>query len=148
MAVENIKRSALVAYSAEQMYRLVDDIESYPQFVPYCKSAEELSRNDEIVSARLEVAKSGIAKSFATKNTLTVGQCISMELLDGPFKYLKGDWRFTPLADNACKIELDLSFEFSSKLASVAFTSIFNQLIQSMVAAFTDRAAQVYGKPQ
>lgn len=143
--MENIKRSALVPYSAEQMYRLVDDIESYPAFVPYCKKATELERTTDSVSAELEVAKSGIAKSFATKNQLQPNQCISMELLDGPFKYLKGDWQFIPLSDNACKIELDLSFEFSSKLASIAFTSIFNQLIQSMVAAFTERAQQVYG---
>lgn len=143
--MENIKRSALVPYSAEKMYQLVDDIERYPEFVPYCKKAIELSREDASVSAELEVAKSGIAKSFSTRNTLVPGKLISMELIDGPFKYLKGDWRFTPLSESACKIELDLSFEFSNKLASIAFTSIFNQLIQSMVAAFTERAEQVYG---
>jgi len=143
--MENIRRSALVPYSVEQMYRLVDDIERYPEFVPYCKKATELSRNSNSVSAELEVSKSGIAKSFSTRNSLVSGELISMELIDGPFKYLKGDWRFTPLSDSACKIELDLSFEFSNKLASLAFTSIFNQLIQSMVAAFTDRANQVYG---
>ena len=143
--MENIKRSALVPYSAEQMYRLVDDIERYPDFVPYCKKATELERTQDSVSAELEVAKSGIAKSFSTKNHLQLNQKISMELLDGPFKYLKGDWLFIPLSDTACKIELDLAFEFSNRLASLAFTSIFNQLIQSMVAAFTERAEQIYG---
>lgn len=143
--MENIKRSALVNYSTEQMFALVDDIESYPAFVPHCKSASIISRNEKLVCAQLEVAKSGIAKSFSTRNTLNKPNTITMELLDGPFKYLKGEWLFIPLSENACKIELDLSFEFSNKLASFAFASIFTHLIQSMVSAFIDRAQIIYG---
>ena len=143
--METIKRSALIPYSAEQMFRLVDDIEQYPNFVPYCKSSQIISREDTSVCAKLEVAKSGIAKSFTTRNTLTQNETIKMELVDGPFKHLCGEWRFIPLAEDACKIELELEFEFSNKLASMAFASIFNQLIQSMVSAFTQRAEKVYG---
>lgn len=143
--MEKITRSALVPYSAEKMFRLVDDIEQYPDFVPYCKSSQVLSREGATVCAKLEVAKSGIAKSFTTRNTLTPSEEIKMELVDGPFKQLCGEWRFIPLAEDACKIELELEFEFSNKLASMAFASIFNQLIQSMVSAFTQRAEKVYG---
>ncbi len=144
--MEKINRSALVPYSAEQMYRLVDDVEKYPAFVPYCKKAEILQRDDNSVCAQLEVAKSGIAKAFSTRNTLIPFQTIRMELLDGPFKHLSGDWRFIPLAEKACKIELNLEFEFSNKLASMAFAGIFSQLVQSMVSAFTQRAVEVYGE--
>ncbi len=128
------------------MYKLVDDINSYPQFVPHCKSAQVISRDKNVVCATLEVSKSGIAKSFSTKNFLKADSTIEMTLIDGPFKTLQGTWTFTPLSEDACKIELNLSFEFKNKLASMAFASIFNQLIQSMVAAFTSRAETVYGK--
>ena len=143
--MKTINRSALVHFSAEQMYRLVDDIENYPEFVPNCRKAKILERDENHVSAQLEVAKSGIAKSFSTKNTLTPFDTIHMQLLDGPFKHLSGQWHFKPLADNACKVELHIEFEFNNKLASIAFAKIFNQLIQSMVSAFTDRAQKVYG---
>ncbi|TQV87226.1 type II toxin-antitoxin system RatA family toxin [Aliikangiella coralliicola] len=127
------------------MYQLVDDIEKYPEFVPYCKKSQIHSRSEAKVSATLEVAKSGIAKSFTTQNLLTPHQCIEMTLVDGPFKHLKGGWHFTPLSEEACKIELNLEFEFANKLASFAFANIFNQLVQSMVTAFTERAEKIYG---
>jgi ribosome-associated toxin RatA of RatAB toxin-antitoxin module len=142
--VERIKRSALIAYSAEQMYRLVDDIERYSEFVPFCKESTIIERNNDVVSAKLLVSKSGIAKSFSTTNTLVPYQSIHMELLNGPFKYLSGDWYFKALSEDACKIELDLEYEFSNKLASIAFSKIFNQLVQSMVTAFTERAQSIY----
>lgn len=143
--MEKIHRSALVMHTAQQMYRLVDDIENYAQFVPNCKSASIISRDETTVSAKLEVSKSGIAKSFSTKNSLTPHSSIKMNLLDGPFRHLTGEWIFTPLSDEACKIELYIEFEFSNKLASVAFRKIFSQLIQSMVTAFTDRAKAIHG---
>jgi len=143
--VERIKRSALVPYSVQQMYQLVDDIEKYPEFVPYCKKAEIIQRAPLEVSATLEISKSGIAKSFSTKNTLRPHEHIQMQLLNGPFKYLRGGWHFKALSENACKIELDLEYEFSHRLASIAFAKLFNQLVQSMVGAFTERAEKVYG---
>ena len=143
--MQQIFRSALVPYSAQQMYRLIDDIDSYPQFVPYCQSTKIIERSEQQVVAELVVAKSGFAKSFTTKNTLSPPNAIRMDLVDGPFKHLSGDWKLTALSDVACKIELDIQFEFSNKLASLAFSSMFNQLVQSMVTAFTERATQVYG---
>ncbi|MDH5433717.1 MAG: type II toxin-antitoxin system RatA family toxin [Gammaproteobacteria bacterium] len=142
--MEHIKRHALVNYSAEQMYNLVNDIERYAQFLPYCSKAAITEQSEGYLSATLEVAKSGITKSFSTRNQLFPFERIHMELLDGPFTYLKGDWIFTALNDQACKIELNLTFEFSSKLTSMAFSGIFKKLVNKMVAAFTDRAEQIY----
>lgn len=143
--MEKIKRSALVHFSAQQMYQLVNNVAEYPHFVPYCKQAEIISQHGNTLEARVEVAKSGIAKSFSTRNQLTPFSQIEMTLIDGPFTELTGAWNFTPLSDDACKIELNLSYEFSHKLASLAFAKIFHQLTESMVSAFIDRANQIYG---
>lgn len=142
--MEQISRSALVNFSAEQMFNLVDDIESYQLFVPFCQESTVLERNNIDVIAKLLVAKSGIAKSFTTKNTLNKPHSIKMILVDGPFSHLEGGWQFKPLSETACKIELNLEFEFSNRLASFAFSKIFNLLIDSMVKAFTERAEKVY----
>ncbi len=142
--MNNICRSALVNFSAQQMYDLVDDIQSYHSFVPFCQESSIIERTDEQVIATLLVAKSGIAKSFTTKNNLTAPHSISMELVDGPFSHLSGGWKFTALSERACKIELNLSFEFSNKLTTFAFSKIFNLLIESMVSAFTERAKKIY----
>ena len=144
--MSKISRSALVNFSAAQMYDLVDDIESYQSFVPFCKSSKVLARTELAVTAELLVAKSGIAKSFSTRNLLSRPDSIEMSLLKGPFSHLNGGWTFTKLADNACKIELNLEFEFSNKLATFAFAKIFNLLVESMVSAFTKRAREVYGE--
>lgn len=143
--MEQINRSALVPFSAVKMYQLVDDIENYPEFVPHCQRASIILRKQDEVSATLAVAKGGIVRSFSTKNKLTPHRHIHMQLIDGPFKSLQGNWRFLPLTQDACKIELNLEFEFSNKLASIAFSGVFKQLIQSMISAFTDRAQNIYG---
>jgi len=144
--MERICRSALVNYSAQQMFDLVDDIDSYHQFVPHCESSKVIERNGQQVTGELKVAKSGIAKSFTTQNTLEAPHTIKMELVDGPFSHLSGYWYFKSLSPEACKIELDLSFEFSNKLATVLFAKIFSQLVESMVKAFTERAEKIYAK--
>lgn len=142
--MQNICRSALVPFSAKQMYQLVDDIDNYNNFVPYCQTACVLERNPERVTAKLEVAKSGLAKSFTTVNTLRPYEFIGMELIDGPFSHLSGGWRFKALSETACKIELDLNFEFSNKLTTLAFSKVFHKLVQSMVSAFTTQAEKIY----
>lgn len=144
--MQKIKRSALLPFSAEEIYRLVDDIEKYPDFLPYCRSSEILDRSADTVSAKIEVAKGNIAKSFSTENQLLPYSKIQMNLIDGPFKYLRGCWCFKTLSDSACKIELDLEFEFSNRLTSIAFSSIFNQLAEKMVSAFSERANEIYAK--
>ena len=141
-----ISRSALVPYSPEQMYRLVDDIASYPQFLPWCGNAHEQERTIEAVKASVTIAKGAVNKSFTTLNRLQPPQLIEMSLVDGPFKHLHGFWRFEPLDTSACKVILDLDFEFSNKILAFAIGSIFNQVANTLVDSFVKRAHDVYGK--
>lgn len=139
-----VRRSALVSFSAEQMYALVNDVSRYPEFLPGCSGSRILEQSEGLMKASVDVSKAGISKTFTTLNRLTQDAVILMELVDGPFKSLKGGWYFTSLDESACKVELKLDFEFSSKLIEVAFGKIFNELTSNMVNAFTQRAKQVY----
>ncbi|WP_028117361.1 type II toxin-antitoxin system RatA family toxin [Ferrimonas senticii] len=139
-----INRSALVRFSAEQMYALVNDVANYPQFLPGCSGSEVLEQSDEAMLASVSVKKAGISHSFTTRNTLVPNQSITMALQDGPFKRLSGGWIFTPLREDACKVELSLQFEFSSPLVASAFGKVFSDVVQSMVQAFSDRAKEIY----
>lgn len=142
-----ISRNALVPYSVEEMYQLVEAIEAYPEFLPWCRATEVLSRTDDEVKASIEIAKGALNKSFTTINRMQKNKMIEMRLLKGPFKHLEGFWRFDSLkSDQASKISFDLDFEFESKLMAFAAGSIFNQIANSMVDAFSKRAIEVYGE--
>jgi ribosome-associated toxin RatA of RatAB toxin-antitoxin module len=140
-----VQKSALVKFSAQQMFDLVDNIEAYPQFLPWCSGSRIIKREDDVVEAELMISKGGFKKSFSTRNSIDRGGRISISLLNGPFSYLEGVWNFMPLREDASKISLDLEFEMSGKLASLAFGAIFNQICNTMVSSFTDRAKQIYG---
>jgi ribosome-associated toxin RatA of RatAB toxin-antitoxin module len=133
-------------FSAQQMYDLVNDVSKYPEFLPNCSNAQIHSYDEMEMSASVEISKAGIRKWFSTKNILTSGQAIEMRLLDGPFKKLSGGWRFTVLDEKACKVTLELDFEFTNKLVEMAFGKVFNELANNMVKAFTQRAKQVYSE--
>ena len=139
-----ISRTALVPYSAEQMYQLVNDVKSSPEFLPGCVGSRVLESSATQMTAAVEVSKAGISKTFTTRNTLVNNQSILMHLVDGPFKRLMGGWKFTPLTPEACRIEFQLDFEFTSKLIELAFGRVFKELAGSMVQAFTARAKEVY----
>ncbi|MDH5300341.1 MAG: type II toxin-antitoxin system RatA family toxin [Gammaproteobacteria bacterium] len=139
-----VKRNALVPFSAQQMFDLVDDIEAYPQFLPWCKSASVHSRDALQVTASIEIAKAGIQQTFTTRNLNTQGEVIEMQLVDGPFQALHGYWRFQALNENACKVSLDLEFEFSSKVLSMTLGPVFSQICNTMVEVFVKRAREVY----
>ena len=141
-----VNKSALVLYSAAEMYALVDDIESYPRFLPWCRSTQVLSRNPDEVRARVEMHKSGVHKSFTTCNRLQPGKMIEIRLLEGPFLRLEGFWRFQSLRSDACKVSLDLEFEFSSQWLQLAIGPVFKQITSSLVEAFCKRAVELYGK--
>ena len=141
----NITRSALVPYSSEQMYQLVDDITSYKDFLPWCGESLEHKRDDSMVEASVTIAKGSIHKTFSTRNILQENEVIEMQLLDGPFKKLHGFWRFHSLDANACKISLDLDFEFSNRLVGMAIGPIFNQVANTLVDSFVQRAKSKYG---
>lgn len=140
-----IHRSALVPYSPAEMYSLVNDIDSYPLFLPWCKSARVLSRDDDEVRASLELARGGFEKSFTTCNRLQKNKMVEMRLVEGPFRHLEGFWRFEPLGEQACKVSLDMDFEFANKLVGLALGSLFNQIANTLVDSFCKRAIDVYG---
>ncbi|AXF63643.1 type II toxin-antitoxin system RatA family toxin [Leclercia sp. W17] len=139
-----ISRTALVPYSVEQMYQLVNDVQSYPQFIPGCTGSRVLESGPTQMTAAVDVSKAGISKTFTTRNTLTNNQSILMHLVDGPFKKLMGGWKFVPLSADACRIEFHLDFEFTNALIELAFGRIFKELAANMVQAFTVRAKEVY----
>jgi len=141
----SINRSALVMYSAEQMFELINDVLAYPSFLPDCSESKIIDKTDESVTAALLVSKVGFKKWFTTKNTLISNKEIQLTLVDGPFKQLQGSWQLTPLSDEACKVSLALEYEFSNKVLDIAFGRVFNQLTNNMVQAFTQRAKDVYG---
>lgn len=140
----SVCRSALVAFSAESMFDLVNNVSAYPEFIPGCAQANVLEHDDSNMKASLLIAKAGVKQWFTTVNTLKRGESIHMQLVDGPFSHLQGGWTFISLAEDACKIELNLEFAFSSKLAEMAFGKVFNNIANNMVKAFSDRAKEVY----
>ncbi|MGJ0515314.1 MAG: type II toxin-antitoxin system RatA family toxin [Methylomicrobium sp.] len=139
-----VQKSALVKFSAKQMFDLVNDIESYPKFLPWCSASRILKREGDIIEAELTISKGGFKKTFSTRNTIDQGGKITVSLLEGPFTYLEGVWTFMPLREDASKISLDLEFEMPGVLASLAFGTVFNQICNTMVASFTERAKAVY----
>jgi ribosome-associated toxin RatA of RatAB toxin-antitoxin module len=144
--VATVKKSALVLYSAAEMYALVDDIEAYPQFLPWCRSTQILSRSEDEVRATIEMVKGGVHKSFTTSNRMQKHKMIDIRLLEGPFKRLEGYWRFEPLRASASKVSLDMEFEFSSHLLRMVVEPVFKQIANSLVDAFCKRAVDLYGK--
>jgi len=141
-----INKSALVPYDAVEMYALVDDIESYPEFLPWCGGSEIIERTDDEVKASILLSRSGIKKTFTTLNRLQRGKMIEMRLVEGPFRHLEGFWRFESLGESASKIMFDIEFEFSNKLLAMTVGPVFSQITSTMVDAFTTRAVEVYGK--
>mgnify|MGYP001159355213 FL=1 len=128
------------------MFELVNDVESYPQFLPWCAATKLLSRDDEQLCGELEVSRAGIRQRFSTCNQLFPYHRIEIRLKDGPFKKLEGAWIFTELREDACKVELELNFEFSGTLINKAFGAVFKQIAGTLVDAFCKRANEVYSE--
>ena len=128
------------------MFALVSDVDTYPQFLPWCSDAQVLEKQDDEVMARIAFAVSGVSKSFTTRNHHTPGHRIEMQLVEGPFSDLRGYWQFDPLGDSGCKISLSLKYNFSSRMVRLVVGPVFGQIANSLVDAFQQRAAQVYGK--
>lgn len=139
-----INRSALVMYSAKQMFDLVNDVASYPQFLDGCVGVDLLEQSEAHMVARLYLRKAGLSYQFVTRNQLHAPELVELELEDGPFEYLRGKWMFTPLREDASKVEMQLDFAISG-VAGKALGGLFSQVAGSMVAAFCKRAEQVYG---
>jgi ribosome-associated toxin RatA of RatAB toxin-antitoxin module len=139
-----VSRSALVHFSAIQMFALVDDIERYPEFLPWCSSSTVSKRDPETTCATIHISYRGIRQSFSTENHKSFPERMTMQLVEGPFKALDGEWRFTPLDDQACKIDFQLHYEFSSALLEKLVGPVFGYIAGSMVDAFLKRAEQLH----
>lgn len=143
--MREIKKSALVPYSSAQMYALVDDIDAYADFLPWCSRSRVIARNADSVEGELTISYGQLNKRFVTRNINTPKTHIEMQLVEGPFKHLNGKWAFQQLGDDGCKVSLDLSFAFSNKLLDMTVGPVFSQIANSLVDAFTERAGQIYG---
>ena len=138
-----ISRTALVEHTARDMFELVCDIDSYPEFLPWCSAASVEERSDTHQLASVTINQVINQSKFSTRNQLEVNKSITMELVNGPFKRLSGTWRFEPLGDTACKILLDIDFEFSSPIVAKLIAPAFNKVCDTVVGAFIKRANQL-----
>jgi ribosome-associated toxin RatA of RatAB toxin-antitoxin module len=145
--MKTVKKSVLIWYSPAEMYRLVVDVDAYPQFLPWCDKARVVSHEDNGMLAEIGIAFGGIHQSFTTRNTHVVDQQVTIKLVNGPFSKLEGDWNFIPLGANqrACRVELVLNYGFDSALGRL-ISPVFDKIASNMVDAFINRAKQVYGE--
>ncbi len=143
----SITRTALVLHTPDKMYKLVNEVETYPEFLPWCCSSETLEKNDHSQLARIEIAKGPLNRSFTTRNTMIVDKSIKLTLEEGPFKTLDGEWTFTALGEKGCKITLIIDFEFSNRLVAAVLNPVFSEICGNLVAAFVKRADAVYKEP-
>ena len=143
--MRNVSRSALVPYSANQMYALVEDVVAYPEFLPWCIGAKLHSRDAEIIEASLEMQRGGVRKSFTTRNSLRPGIAMGIALVGGPFRHLAGDWQFEQLGEDGSKVSLQMEFEFESRVTDALFGRYFEETCNSLIDSFTKRAHTIYG---
>ncbi len=143
--MRTVSRTALVPFSASQMYALVEDIAAYPSFLPWCMAASVHSRDKDHIEASLELRRRGVSKSFTTRNTLHPETAIGIALLGGPFRHLSGGWQFEQLGEDGSKVSLQLDFEFENRVTDMLFGRYFEDTCNSLVESFTQRASDVYG---
>jgi len=141
-----IDKTALVMHSAERMFHLVNDIDRYPEFLPWCSGAEVVEEGEGLRKASLDISKGGMHHRLTTRNRVREPESIEISLADGPLKSLTGHWHFLSLNDSACKVVLTLEFEFSGSLSRMAFGPVFKYMANTMVDAFCRRADEIYGK--
>ncbi len=141
----HIQRSALLPFSAQALYSMVNDVTSYSEFLPWCSASEVLSASATDMQASLTIAKAGMSQRFLTHNRMQPGERIEMTLVEGPFRHLHGVWEFKSLGENACKITLDLTFDYAGPLVKMTLGPLFNHAANTLVDAFCERARQLYG---
>jgi ribosome-associated toxin RatA of RatAB toxin-antitoxin module len=142
--VPEVNRSVLVGYSPGQMFALVDRVEDYPGFLPWCGGVTLLHRDADVTRAAILINYRGIRQSFTTENAKQAPDEMRIRLLEGPFRSLEGSWRFTGLAGRGCKVELSLNYEYSSRILEKLIGPVFNHIASTLVEAFVKRAGQVY----
>jgi ribosome-associated toxin RatA of RatAB toxin-antitoxin module len=140
-----VRKSVLVGYAAQRMYGLVDGVEHYPEFLPWCGGTELEYRDGQVTRATIRIDYRGIRQSFKTENHTRPPEVIEIRLVSGPFRALDGTWRFTALAPDACRIDFQLHYEFSNKLLERVVGPVFHYIANSFVDAFVKRAEKLYG---
>ena len=146
--MKTVSKSVLIWYSPQEMYVLVTDIDQYPQFLPWCDRARVIETDVAGMTAEIGIAFSGIRQTFTTRNEHIEGQRVLINLVNGPFSKLEGEWNFLPLGDGsqrACKVELTLTYSFANATLGKLIGPVFDKIAGSMVDAFVKRANQVYG---
>ncbi len=139
-----IQRSALVPHSARQMFDLVNDVDSYPEFLPWCSGAATLESGESHRIARVQMKKGPLSQQFTTRNDLTSDTEIRMSLIEGPFRHLNGQWQFTSIGDQGCRVSFDVDFKFAGILLQKTLSPVFNEICVRMVDAFVERANHLY----
>lgn len=140
-----VHKAVLINYSAQQMFELVDHVEDYPEFLPWCSGVEIKERQENRLQAKLNINYHGLRQSFTTENTNVPPSNMTMRLVEGPFRHFEARWNFRPLRDDACKIEFDMQYEFSSRILETVIGPVFNRIANSFVDSFCRRAEQRYG---
>jgi ribosome-associated toxin RatA of RatAB toxin-antitoxin module len=140
-----VQKSVLVGYSAQRMYALVDEVERYPEFLPWCGGTELEHRDGEVTRASIQIDYRGIRQTFKTENRTQAPELIQIRLVSGPFHTLDGTWRFTALAPEACRIDFQLHYEFASRLLERLVGPVFHYIANGFVDAFLKRAERLYG---
>jgi len=144
MAIREIKRSALVTFTPEQMFDLVIDVERYPQFLPWVAAAELHERSDRDLRASMEMSRGGVRERFTTRNEFERPSFMTMRLVEGPFRRLDGRWSFSPIGEAGTRIELEMCFEFASPVVAMLFGRSFEQSCGQLIDAFIARARQLH----
>ena len=143
--MREVKRSALLPYTALRVFDLVADVEKYPQFLPWCSAATVLGRDGELVTAALALARGRVRARFTTRNRLVRGESLEMRLLEGPFNALEGRWDFLPIGEAGSRVELCMRFETQGTLTGMVLGPVFEGICNQLVDAFAQRARRVYG---
>ena len=143
--MQRVKKSVLVPYAAPEMFELVDRVELYPKFLPWCGGTEVLEKHDDRKTARIDIDYHGVRAQFTTDNVNDPPASITVTLKSGPFRHLHGEWRFRALEQNACKVEFELAYEFATPLLERIVGPVFNHIANTFVDAFVRRAESVYG---
>ena len=147
--MKTVKKSVLIWYSPQEMYVLVTNVDQYPQFLPWCDRARVVTSDGSGMTAEVGISFGGIRQTFTTRNQHVTDRQVVMQLVDGPFSRLDGEWNFMPLGDGsqrACKVELTLNYGFENVTLGKLISPVFDKIAGSMVDAFVKRAAQVYGE--
>lgn len=146
MTVRTVERTLLLPYSTAQMYALVNDVARYPEFLPGCSAARVTARDDSEMTAAVEIRKGPVHLAFTTRNRLDPDRGIDMQLVDGTFRSLRGAWRFEAIGDRGVRVTLRLEYDFAGRAARLLLEPVFDRVCQAIVAAFTRRANEVYGR--